>query len=79
MSTPVSGASDAIFIDKNGYIAKGFSAAEIAKSTEDGIALHYKNSGEVQVFSEQLIAANFTVDVIAKEYVKLYKKLLGAS
>ncbi len=79
VSTPVSGASDAIFTDKNGYIATGFSAVEIAKSTEDGIALHYKNNGEVQAFSEQLIASNFTVDVIAKEYVKLYKKLLGAS
>jgi glycosyltransferase involved in cell wall biosynthesis len=79
VSTPVSGAGDAIFTDKNGYIATDFSAAEIAKSTEDGIALHYKNSGEVQAFSEQLITSNFTVDVIAKEYVKLYKKLLGAS
>ena len=79
VSTPVSGASDAIFTDENGYIAIGFSAAEITKSTEDAIALHYKNSGEVQAFSEQLITSNFTVDVIAKEYVKLYKKLLGAS
>jgi glycosyltransferase involved in cell wall biosynthesis len=79
VSTPVSGASDAIFTDKNGYIATGFSAVEIAKSTEDGIELHNKNNDEVQAFSEQLITSNFTVDVIAKEYAKLYKKLLGAS
>ncbi|MDC9529388.1 glycosyltransferase family 4 protein [Pseudoalteromonas sp. Angola-7] len=79
VSTPVSGASDAIFREKNGYIASGFSAQEITKATELGIALHNLNKGEVEAFSEQLINTNFTVDVIAKEYVKLYKKLYGAS
>ncbi|MEM5512654.1 glycosyltransferase [Pseudoalteromonas sp. AS84] len=79
VSTPVSGASDAIFTDKNGYIATGFSAVEIAKSTEYGIALHNKNNGEVQAFSEQLVASKFTVGIIAKQYIKLYTKLLGAS
>ena len=79
VSTPVSGASDAIFTEKNGYIATGFSAQDITKATELGIKLHNQNKGEVAAFSEQLINANFTVDVIAKEYVKLYKKLYGAS
>ncbi|MEZ7493081.1 glycosyltransferase family 4 protein [Pseudoalteromonas distincta] len=79
VSTPVSGASDAIFTDENGYISTGFSAAEIVKSTEGGIALHNKNSGEVQSYSEQLVASKFTVGIIAKQYIKLYTKLLGAS
>jgi len=79
VSTPVSGASDAIFTNKNGYISKSFNASDISDSISEGINLHIKNTGEVKAFSEQLIAENFTVDVIVKQYIKLYKNLNGAS
>ena len=77
VSTPVSGASDAIFSDKNGYISDGFEPSDIRDSTINGIKLFMGNKGEVKVFSEKLIADNFTVDVIANQYITLYKKITG--
>ncbi|NMF47266.1 glycosyltransferase family 4 protein [Pseudoalteromonas arctica] len=76
VSTPVSGAKDAIYNGKNGYVAKGFSPLDIKFSIENSIDLYYKNIDEVKKFSDNLIAASFTVDVIAKKYVELYKKLI---
>lgn len=76
VSTPVSGATDAIYDGKNGFVAKGFSALDIKNSIENSINLYQSNKNEVQHFSDGLIAVNFTVDVIAKEYVELYKKLI---
>jgi glycosyltransferase involved in cell wall biosynthesis len=79
ISTPVSGASDAISNGDNGYVANSFSAADIRDSVLKGIKLHRSNTGKIKTFSDKLIADNFTVDVIAKQYVSLYKQLNGVS
>ncbi len=79
ISTPVSGASDAISSGDNGYIANSFSAVDIRNSVLKGIKLHQANTGEIKTFSDKLIADNFTVDVIAEQYVSLYKQLDGVS
>ena len=76
VSTPVSGAKDAIYDGKNGYVAKGFSALDIKCSIENSIDLYHSSIDEVKTFSDNLISASFTVDVIAKKYVELYKKLI---
>ncbi|RBW46766.1 hypothetical protein DS885_06505 [Psychromonas sp. B3M02] len=77
VSTPVSGASDAITDGKNGYISESFDAVDIKNSTIKGIQLYNQDIDSVKVFSEQLIAENFTVNVIANQYLTLYKKLTG--
>ena len=77
VSTPVSGASDAIYSGQNGYIANSFRAIDIKNSTLQGIQLHHENTTSVKQFSTQLITENFTVDVIAGQYLTLYKKLTG--
>ena len=79
VSTPVSGASDAIYPGENGYITNSFEAAEIKNSTLKGIQLHKENTGSVEKFSARLIAENFTVDVITSQYLTLYKKLTGTN
>jgi len=79
VSTPVSGASDAISTSNNGYIATSFEAEDIKESTIKGIRLHQNNSELVKAFSEQLIAKQFTVEVIADQYLALYEKLAGTT
>ncbi len=79
ISTPVSGASDAISNGDNGYVANSFSATDICESVLKGIKLHQSNTGEIKTFSDKLIAENFTVDVVAKQYVSLYKQLNGVA
>jgi glycosyltransferase involved in cell wall biosynthesis len=79
ISTPVSGASDAISNGENGYVANSFSASDIRDSVLKGIKLHQANTGEIKTFSDRLITDNFTVDVIAKQYISLYKQLNGVS
>ncbi|MDN2664228.1 glycosyltransferase family 4 protein [Psychromonas sp. 14N.309.X.WAT.B.A12] len=79
VSTPVSGASDAIYPGKNGYISDSFKAEDIKNSTIKGIQLHKQNTESVKHFSAQLIADNFTVEVIAEQYLALYKKLTGTN
>lgn len=76
ISTPVSGASDAIEEGENGYLSTDFSAKSICKAVEKGIDLFIKNEGEVEVFSKQLIIDNFLVSIIAQQYRQLYQKLL---
>ncbi|MEP0356777.1 glycosyltransferase family 4 protein [Paraglaciecola sp.] len=75
VSTPVSGASDAIFTNKNGFIAASFDAEDIYKSAKQAIAMYLADTGEAQDFSTKLIAKNFTVEVIAEQYINLYKTL----
>ncbi|WP_409439069.1 glycosyltransferase family 4 protein [Psychromonas sp. GE-S-Ul-11] len=77
VSTPVSGASDAICLGKNGYISDSFKAEDIKNSTIKGIQLHKQDTESIKQFSAQLIADNFTVEVIAEQYLALYKKLTG--
>lgn len=75
VSTPVSGASDAIKDGMNGYVASGFTPESIADSIEQGVELLRNDNGLIADFSEQLIENNFMVSIIAEKYLKLYNQL----
>jgi glycosyltransferase involved in cell wall biosynthesis len=78
ISTPVSGASDAIKENQNGFLSTDFSAESICEAVVKGISLFEKNEGQVEDFSRELINDNFLVSIIAQQYSLLYKKLLSS-
>jgi len=77
ISTPVSGASDAIKERKNGFLSTDFTAESICKAVVNGIELFTENEGQVEAFSKQLINDNFLVSIVAEQYCLLYKRLLN--
>ncbi len=76
VSTPVSGASDAIYVGKNGYISNDFSAQALACAIDDGIGMYQKDPSIVEDFSKKHVDAYFQMNVISKKYKELYVDIL---
>lgn len=76
VSTPVSGASDAICDGKNGYICSDFSAQSIKSAVVKSFKLFLEEQESVAEFSKQLVDEHFKLEVIADKYSKLYKQIM---
>jgi len=76
VSTPVSGASDAIYDGINGFISNDFSAQALACVIGEGIAMYQKDNANVKVFSKKHVNAYFQMNVISKKYKELYVDIL---
>jgi glycosyltransferase involved in cell wall biosynthesis len=72
VSTPVSGADDAIENGVNGFVSNSHKAHDIATAILNAIKLYELDSGEVAKYSKTLIANKFESTVIANNYRELY-------
>jgi glycosyltransferase involved in cell wall biosynthesis len=72
VSTPVSGANDAIKHGVNGLVSDSHEAHDIAKAIIGALKLHECDSGGVAEYSKALIADKFESTVIANKYRELY-------
>jgi glycosyltransferase involved in cell wall biosynthesis len=72
VSTPVSGAKDAIKDGVNGFVSNSHEASDLAAVILDAIKLHEINSIGAANYSKALIANKFESTVIASKYRELY-------
>ena len=70
----IGGNSDLIEHKANGYLAEPFSAKDLAKGIEWVIAK--ENTMFLSDNARQKVIADFDSKIVAKEYIKLYKKIL---
>jgi len=76
VSTPVSGASDAILQGENGFVASDFKAKSLSDAMLSGVALYEGSQKSVAQVCATLIDEKFKMPVIVKQYKNLYKKML---
>jgi glycosyltransferase involved in cell wall biosynthesis len=74
----IGGMPDMIEHKKNGYLAKPFSADDLA----DGIKWTLQNcslSDELNVFARQKAVSNYTFELVGQKYIKIYNEILKMS
>ncbi len=76
VSTPVSGANDAIYVGKNGFISNDFSAQALARAMDEGIGMYQQDHSNVNDFSRNHVDTYFQMNVISKKYKELYVDIL---
>lgn len=76
VSTPVSGAIEAIVDGKNGYVASGFEANCLFNAINQAIALHQSNTDVPRQTSHALLEQRFAMPLVVRQYEQLYRQML---